>query len=381
MKVEFNKEILGQLLYRYSDKEHAINVKFPKIQKWKQGESSVTINQLSKLANYFHIPFGYFFLDKLPLIKYPVPHYRSGTSSPNTDFKPSDELLETIKIIEARQNWARDLRKEFNEKLDFAGSIALDTDIKEAAAKVRKALKIPIDWSKNEIFKKWGDRFGFLVSKAEEAGIFVAINGVVNNDNRRKLKVDEFRGFVLHDNYAPFIFINNNDFVSGKVFTIMHEIVHVFVGKSASFENKELLPSNAALEKFCDKVAAEFLVPENLLLEEWDKSGSNYEKLTSVFKVSRMVIARRLYDLEKIAKPDFDGAYKNFKSFSYEKKDLKTNGGNFYYTTAYRVGRSFFNLIYSSVKQDKILYRDAFRLTSLKPKTFDGYVNKILSKP
>jgi len=371
MKVDFNTEILDQLLSRHTEKAQVINNKFPKIFEWQKENDKPTLNQLTNLATYFNIPFGYFFLDKLPVIKYPVPHYRSGS---NDAFVPSDDLLETIRTIEERQNWARDLRKEFNEELPFANSITVNTDIKKAAEKVREILKVRINWSKDPSIKTWEEAFRFLIRKTEDAGIFVAVNGVVNNSTRRKLKVDEFRGFVLHDNYAPFIFINNNDFVSGKIFTIIHEVVHVLIGKSASFENKELLPANVEIEEFCNAVAAEFLVPENFLLREYEVVGKNYDHLSSVFKVSSLVIARRLYDLKKITKSEFESGYKKFKTYKSEKVAKVTNGGNFYNTAPYRIGRSFFNLIYSSVKEHKILYRDAFRLTSLTPKSFDGYV-------
>lgn len=75
-------------------------------------------------------------------------------------------------------------------------------------------------------------------------GVFVVMNGVVNNNNKRKLDVTEFRGFVLHDEYAPFVFINNNDAVSGKIFTLIHEIARILLGKTASFDLRHLQPAD-----------------------------------------------------------------------------------------------------------------------------------------
>jgi Zn-dependent peptidase ImmA (M78 family) len=375
MKVEFNTTILDQLLYKHTEKSNTIASKFPKIDEWKKEKSQPTIKQLINLANFFNIPFGYFFLEKLPIIKYPVPHYRSGKEE---NFVPSDELLEMIRTIEERQNWARDLRKDLSEVLPFANSITIDTPIKNATQKIREVLQVSEKWSNHDSIKTWNDAFRFLIRRTEEAGIFVAVNGIVNNNTRKKLKVEEFRGFVLHDNYAPFIFINNNDFVSGKIFTIAHEIAHILIGKSASFENKELLPASVGVEQFCNSVAAEFLVPENILSNEFERVGKDYKSLSNSFRVSQLVIARRLYDLKGITKPEFETAYKSFKTFKSEKTVKATNGGNFYNTATYRIGRSFFDLIYSSARQHKILYRDAFRLTTLTPKSFDGYVKNKL---
>jgi len=373
MKIDFNTTILNQLLYKHTDKLNKINSKFPKITEWQSDKSKPTLNQLVTLANYFNIPFGYFFLNKLPVVQYPVPHYRSGNGG---NFTPSDELMDTIRDIEERQKWARDLRKDFQEPLQFANSLTVNTDPKKAAQKVREILNVEENWSKDKTIKSWDDAFRFLIRQTEDAGIFVVCNGVVNNNTTRKLKVEEFRGFVLHDEYAPFVFINNNDFISGKIFTIIHEVIHILIGKSASFDNKELLPASEQTERYCDAVTAEFLVPESLLLREVRLVGNNYDKLSQNFRVSRIVIARRLFDLNRITKTEFDNAYKTFKSYKIEKVVKATNGGNFYNTATYRISKSFFNLIYSSVRQHKILYRDAFRLTSLTPKSFDGYVKR-----
>jgi Zn-dependent peptidase ImmA (M78 family) len=375
MQIDFNTKILGQLLYKHTDRVGELTRKYPKILEWEKEKDKPTLKQLAKLAVFFHVPFGYFFLDELPQIKYPIPHYRNGARSA---FKPSDELLATIRIIEERQQWAKELRKEFMKELPYVGSLTLNTNIKRAAQKIRELLKLSVHWSEVDIILTWEDAFRYLKTKVEDAGIFVAINGVVNNDTGRKLNVDEFRGFVLHDKYAPFIFINNNDFVYGKIFTIIHEVVHVLLGKSASFENKDLLPANDEIEKFCDAVAAEFLVPETLLNDQFERFGVDYEKLAKEFKVSRIVVARRLYDLKKIRKADFYSVYNNYKGSNIEKKKKEGEGGNFFYLAQNRIGRSFFNLIYSAVRQDKILYRDAFKITSLTPKTFDSYVKKFI---
>lgn len=375
MRIEFNTKILEQLMTKHTDKVGKLTQKYPKIKEWQKDESQPTLKQLAYIAHYFHVPFGYFFLDKLPEVKYPIPHYRNGAKG---TFRPSDDLLETISIIEGRQRWAIDLRKEFMTELPFVGSITLNTSIKSAAQKVRNLLNVSVHWSESDLITDWESAFKFLKNAVEDAGIFVSVNGVVNNENLRKLKVDEFRGFVLQDKYAPFIFINNNDFVTGKIFTIIHEVVHILLGKSASFENRELIPANSDIERFCDAVTAEFLVPESLLNDQIERVGINFQLLAREFRVSRMVIARRLYDLGQITKPQFTEAYNSFKSTNSEKKITDSDGGNFYYTTQYRLGKSFFNLIYSAVKQNKILYRDAFRITSLTPKTFDKYINKFI---
>jgi Zn-dependent peptidase ImmA (M78 family) len=230
-------------------------------------------------------------------------------------------------------------------------------------------------WAKK--VPSWTEALHLLISRSEQAGIFVVLNGVVNNNTRRKLDLGEFRGFVLYDDFAPFVFLNNNDVISGKIFTLIHEIAHVLVGKSASFDLRQLQPASNSTEEYCDKVAAEFLVPRNLLITQIHNFGVDYQGLAKVFKVSQIVIARRLLDLNQITHKEFFSFYEEY--ILKERKLSTTKGGNFYHTAPYRISKSFFNLIHNSVKQNKILYMDAFRLTGLKPRTFDEYVKKNLA--
>lgn len=375
MNIDFNTDILSELLIQNSDKAKIILNDFPKINQWSKLEAKPTYLQLVSLSKYFHIPFGYFFLDKIPKKNYPIPHYRTVEKG---NFQPSSELLYTIQTIEKRKEWASNILKEFKNPLPFADSISTKTDVNTAAQIIRNILKLPVDWANSEDLRSWKEAFFLLVKRTEDAGIFVVMNGFVGSTN---LEVSEFRGFILYDKYAPFVFINGNDFVTGKIFTIIHEIVHVLVGKSASFDFANLEPADNITEDFCDKVTAEFLVPKQLILTAYERMGNDYNSIAHTFKVSRIVILRRLLDLGKISKTDFNAAYISFKispTEQYQKN--KDSKGNYYNSAPYKISREFFKLVYTSVKTNKTLYRDAFKLTGLSPKSFDGYVTKYFSK-
>lgn len=373
MRVNFNREVLGKLLDQQSDRAMLISQKFPKYLDWKEDKAKPTIKQLSDLAKFFQIPFGYFFLRDIPNKVSPIPHYRTISRGP---FKPSGELLDTIRTVETRQVWAKSLLADQEYPLPFANALTERSDVNEAAELIRELLGVSPLWSHQEMIKTWEDAFRFLIVRAENAGIFVVVNGVVNNNTHRVLSIDEFRGFVLYDRFAPFIFINSNDFISGKIFTIVHEIAHILIGESASFDYQKLIPSHVDVEEFCDNVAAEFLVPEKLIGQKVKEVGKDYELLARFFKVSRVVIARRLLDIGLISKRQFFEDYQNFQTFSGERNKPSSPGGNFYNTAPYRISRSFFNLVYGGVKQNRILYRDAFRLTGLSPKSFDGFLKQ-----
>ncbi len=372
MKLDFNINILNSLLSQYPDRANNAFIKFPKLNKWIEEEDKPTLKQLVDISNFFKIPFGYFFLNEIPEKLYPIPHYRTIEDQ---IFQPSSELMDTIFTLKQRQEWAEDLLKELRtDKLPFAGSITTSTPIETAVKQVNAILGLPVNWAAQT--GSWTDAFHTLIEKAELAGIFVVLNGIVNLNTKRKLNVDEFRGFVLYNEYAPFVFINNNDAISAKIFTLIHEIAHILIGKSASFDLRQLQPASDDTEKYCNQVSAEFLVPAKKLTISIEQTGTDYKELARIFKVSQIVIARRLLDLDMIKRNDFFAFYNEYISKELKSKEQK--GGNFYNTAPYRISRRFFQLIYSSVKQNKILYRDAFKLTGLTPKTFDEYIIKNL---
>ncbi|MFO8066891.1 MAG: ImmA/IrrE family metallo-endopeptidase [Bacteroidales bacterium] len=365
VRVDFNTDILQELKEQKPDIWTMYAAKEPKLSQWATGEAKPTVNQLEKIAKKFHIPFGYFFLNELPERESPIPHFRTKEGD---TFKPSDNLLETIETLMRRQEWIEDILLDWGEeKLNFASSVTLDTPIEETVDIIRKILNIENGWARD--MPTWTNAFRFLRERTEEAKIFTVVNGVVNNNTRRKLDVNEFRGFVLYNDIAPFVFINNNDAISGKIFTIVHEIVHILLGKSASFDLRELQSSDNEIELYCNKCTAEFLVPKADLLKEFDQTGLDYNLLAGIFKVSSIVIARRLLDLGKITKKEFHEFYRDHIAQDY--KVQKGNGGNFYNTVPTRLSKRFISIITKAAHRNDILYRDAFKITGLKADTFD----------
>lgn len=344
--------------------------RFPKLPQWLNGQQYPTVNQLAELAKAVHVPFGYFFLNELPKKDHPIPHYRTlGQGS----FKPSADLSETIKIVQERQQWAKDMLIEMgNDPLPFGGSVTPDQGIEKTAELLQELLGLRSNWAESQV--SWSGALRHLVERTERAGIFVVINGCVGHNTKRPLDVKEFRGFVLYDEYAPFVFVNGKDAASARIFTLIHELVHVLLGKSASFDLRQMLPASDRTERYCDQVAAEFLVPQKTLKDLAINGNRDPQHLAKQFKVSPIVVARRLLDLELISKGQFFQFYDDYTQREFKKSDKP--GGDFYNNAPYRVSRKFFDLVHSSVRQNKVLYSDAFRITGLKPKTFDGYLKK-----
>lgn len=366
VKVELNIEHFKSILNQYPNKVIELKNKFRRLDIWLDGKDKPTFNQVGEVANFLNIPFGYFFLSELPESVYPIPHFRNDKTG---IFEPSEELKETVKILENRQTWLKEILLDYGHNpISFVGSIDVNTDIQLTVNSIKKNLKIS-DFKAND-FSNWQESLNYLINKTEDAGIFVVINGIVGNNTHRKLNINEFRGFVLNDEIAPFVFINNNDAKSAQIFTLAHELVHIWLGKSASFELRDMLAAEDQVELYCNKVAAEFLVPEEELKKKY-RSNISIEKLTFHFKVSRIVIARRLLDLDLISKDDFFNIYNSI--INIEKSKHKSTGGNYYKSIPFKLSRKFGDIIYRAAKTGKISYREAFKLTGMKPKVFDKY--------
>jgi len=196
---------------------------------------------------------------------------------------------------------------------------------------------------------------------------------VVENNTSRPIAVDECRGFVLVDEVAPFMFVNNADGKAAQMFTIVHELAHIWTGQSAGFDFRTLQPADDPNERLCDQVAAEFLVPETAFTEIWNEYR-NTKQVSRHFKVSEIVIARRALDMGFISKADFFAFYNEYHNREFAKK--QSPGGDFYATARKRLSVTFATHVHQAVKTGQLLYRDAYKLTSMKGDTFNTFFTK-----
>lgn len=345
----------------------------PRVQKWLDGDKNPTERQLEAFSKKVFLPFGYLFLSEPPTEKLPIPYFRSNGDKVD---KVSINIYDTILLLQQRQDWLKDYLKDNDfDDLPFVGRYKGSFDVEAIVNNIRKVLDLPENWATE--FSTWEDALNHLVETIETAGIITVFNGVVENNTKRKIPVEECRGFVLVDDLAPFMFINNGDFKSAQMFTIVHELAHIWTGHSAGFDFRKLLPADDPIEKLCDQVAAEFLVPETSFNEAWSKSNST-KPLARQFKVSEIVIARRALDTGKWSKSRFFEFYNEYKSREFAKKDRQSSGGDFFATTRKRLSVTFAAHINQALKAGKLLYRDAYKLTSLKGDTFEKFFAKHL---
>ena len=368
-----NSEIINWAITRAGNDLEEFYADNPDVLDWIEGKKKPTIKQLENFTHKVHVPFGYMFMNKPPKEEIPIPFFRTGASPRD---KVSLNVYHTIQIIKGRQNWLTNYLKESDyPDLDFVGKYNVNSDYKEIANDIRNTLKLPINWASK--LNSWEQTLDYLTIQIEEVGIIINFNGIVGNNTRRKILVEECRGFVLVNNKAPFLFINSADAKAAQMFTLIHEIAHIWIGESAGFDNKQMLPADDPTELLCDKVAAEFLVPEIFFKEKWNNS-QNIKYLSRVFKVSPIVIARRALDLNLISKPSFFDFYNNYIAEFKNKKESQSSGGNFYATAKKRISLRFASYVNNAVNENNLLYRDAYKLTSLKGNTYEKFINEYL---
>lgn len=348
--------------------------KFPRIQDWINGKHHPTLRQLEKFARTTLTPLGFFFLAEPPDEKLPIPHFRTlgdaGTRNPSPD------LIDTIRMMQRRQAWMREyLIEEGQEPLPFVASAKIGDQATEIAEAIRVTLGLDAEWAARQ--STWEDALRVLRESIDDVGILVVVNGIVGNSTRRKLDPKEFRGFVLVDEFAPLVFVNGSDSKAAQMFTLGHELAHVFLGSSAAFDLRGLQPADDPRERWCNLVAAEFLVPEQALRDFWHKASGDLDPFQIVarrFKVSVLVAARRALDLGLIDRNRFFDFYNEYQQLDKTKASTGP-GGDFYATQNYRVGKRFAATVARATYESKLLYSEAYHLTGLYGATFENYVS------
>lgn len=372
-RVAVNAKILDWALDRSGLTPPAVEHRFPKIRQWIAGQSRPTLRQLESLAKLTLTPLGFFFLDRPPVERLPIPYFR--TLGAEASFSPSPDLLETIQTMQRRQAWLREFLVDQGQgMLSFVGSANLDESPVRVGQRIRETLQIGARWAEES--PSWTEALRVLREASEEAGIMTVTNGVVGNNTRRKLDPEEFRGFVLIDEWAPLVFVNGADGRAAQMFTLAHELAHVFLGSSAAFDLREMSPADDRTEQVCNRVAAEFLIPEQEIRDLWPSVRGDPEPFHSVarrFKVSALVAARRALDVRLIRRQEFLAFYHDYLNDERRNAARRAEGGDFYANQNLRVGRRFASAVIRATREGKLLYGEAYRLTGLHGKTFDHY--------
>lgn len=343
----------------------------PLLNEWKRGVKYPTFNEIKTVSKKTRIPLGYFFLQRPPTETIRLMEYRTFA---NAEFDtPSRELVDTINDMENIVDWTRSyLESNHYEANPIVGVCKDLSDSMAIADTVRQLLELPVNW-----FEQTDNSFTYLRNKMSEKGVIIMMNGVVRENTHRPLNIKEFRAFTIIDEFAPLIFINATDSLNGRLFSLLHEFVHVCLGRDNLFNDLHPGRSTDSIETLCNAVSAEILVPATLFSSVWDEHASpklpiadTIKMVAKVFKCSQIVIARRAYDERKINRRLYDEIVQVAIEKYRQVFSIKKGGGNYYSTKATRIDRRLFSFIIDSIAQGRTLYSEAFRLTSTNRHTF-----------
>lgn len=377
-RVDIRPEILTWAIDRVGDiRRTYLYERFDKLESWISGEVKPTLKQLEAFAKSAYVPVGYLFLSEPPRETLPIPDFRTLPESRAS--RPSPDLLDTIYAMQRRQWWMRDmLVEEDADPLEFVGSARLTDDPGAVGREMRRLIGFEDGWAGR--VSTWQQAVTELRHAIEQLGIMAVINGVVGNNTHRKLEVEEFRGFALCDEYAPLIFVNGSDSKSAQMFTLAHELAHVWTGEAGVSGFETLLPRGTEVETFCDKAAAEFLVPEREMRTLWNQARRTAEPFRTVarrFKVSPIVAARRALDLRLVDREDFFTFYQSYVESERPSSTTGESSGDFYNNQNTRVGELFAVHVIRAAKEGRIGFKEAYDLTGLRGGSFQEYAVRL----
>ncbi len=351
--------------------------RFPKLTEWESRERAPTLKQLEDSARATHTPVGFLFLPEPPVEQVPIPDYR--TMGNFEVRRPSPELLDTIFACQQRQEWYRDFAQVNREDpVAFVGSLTTSVPVVEAAEQIRATLR----FDPGERGHTWSEALRTLVDRAEEMGVLVMVSGVVGANTHRKHDPEEFRGFSLVDRLAPVVFVNGADTKAAQIFTLTHELIHLLLGETALDDADLGAAPTSPVERWCNQVAAEVLVPLGPLRDALSPDVAVIDQLESLarrFKVSTLVVLRRVHDAGRLSWDEYQVAYQAELTRILEILGERSGaGGNFFNTQPARVSKRFARAVIVSTLEGQTLHRDAFQMLGLKKlSTFEELVSRL----
>lgn len=370
--VSVSPDLLRWACERSGKSEASLSARFPKLILWETGEAHPTLRQIEDFAKATHTPVGYLFLSEPPVERIPIPDFR--TVRDEQVGRPSPDLLDTLYACQQRQEWYRDFSRTTGvPPLPFVGSVQTTDDIVRTAAAMRHALGFDIQERRN--IPTWTEALRRFIELTDESGVLVMVSGVVGSNNKRKLNPREFRGFALSDDLAPLVFINGADTKAAQMFTLAHELAHVWLGKSALSDAEACAVPEHQVESWCNRVAAEMLAPLQQVRQEFAQRSplaDEISRLSRLFKVSTLVVIRRIHDAEFLGRDRFWQVYN--EELERLQATPRGSGGDFYLTQGTRLGKRFARAIITNTLEGRNSFTEAFRLLGVKKmSTFNDF--------
>jgi Zn-dependent peptidase ImmA (M78 family)/DNA-binding XRE family transcriptional regulator len=354
-----------------------VQVKAQRVEAWETGEASPTFRQAQRLAERLYVPFGYLFLSSPPTLNLPLPDLRTVSGEPRES--PSPDFLDLISDVIAKQEWCREyLESEDAQPIPFIGTFSRDDDADDIARDIRSYLSINARMRLTA--RNWEEFLRDFIRRAEDVGVLVMRSGIVGSNTHRHLSVEEFRGFAISDDIAPLVFINGQDAKNAQIFTLAHELAHLWIGESGvsnpNYQEQSFRQIND-IERLCNRVAAEVLLPKVDFQLRWQDglpTERNIQEIARRYRVSRITVLRQAFDQGKI---DSETYWEFFQSeIGRYKKGRADGGGDFYNNLTARNSATLTLALIGATLERRVSHRDAANLLNIRVGTLDSVVDK-----
>ncbi len=333
-----------------------------KYEAWESGEKFPTWIQLRNVSKKYKVPTAFFFMKNPPkyeLIPTLVNYRKLDRDSIYENNSPY--LIDNIHSSENRRSIFIELSEDMDEGIPSFERFEGKTSKHNLSSFIREKLDVSLDtqksWLKKDNRKDKG-HYNFLNNWKE---VITEKMGVLIFETY-DVDIGEMRGLCIYHDVVPIILLNGKDSVNGRIFSLFHELTHLLLGESAICGDD----LERDIEVFCNAVSGEFLVPENDLIENLNNMHADdlLKDLSDLYGVSEHVVLRRLLDLNKITKKDYD--LKTDYEFIPSSNKTKGNSGNYYRNMIKYNGRPFYSLVLSAYELGIINGSDFSKFTGLK---------------
>lgn len=376
VRVDVAPSVLSWALSVTRADEESLHRRF-KIDQWLSAETRPTLKQLQDFAKATGVPFGYLLLPQPPAWRLPVPDFREGFVGAPT---PSANLIAVLGQCQRRQDWYRDYALALGaQPLEFVGSAA-DLEPIEAGTRIRSALNFEVA----DRHGSWADTRKALLRAFEAIGGLTVATSMVENNTRRTLDENEFRGFALVDDLAPLVFVNTHQSLNGQIFTLGHEFAHVWRGASGIGNEDPRVDGQSAIERWCNAAASEVLVPETDLASRHSRVATTplteaLDTLARDFRCGTLVVLQALHRTGVRRIENYNAAYDAEVARLRTLSDATEGGGGDHYNNQpFRVGERLSRALIADALEGRTTLTEAMRLMSMKSAdTFDEYARRL----
>jgi Zn-dependent peptidase ImmA (M78 family)/transcriptional regulator with XRE-family HTH domain len=326
-----------------------------RLAEWEAGEGQPTLRQLRLLSKAYRRPTAFFYRSETPPEPPGMPDFRLVQEGA-LDGGDSPALRYEIRRARIRRETALEITALLGHEppaVDLAGR--REEGPEALGERIRRFLGVGVATQ-----FRWTDHYEALrewTRAAERNGVLAF--------QFSNVEVSEARGFSFSEHPLPAVALNGKDSPRGRIFTLFHELAHIALGRGGLCDLHDR-DQGPWLEPFCNAVAAEALVPRDVLVDlpelgahqgpEWD--DPTLAALSNRFMVSREVILRRLLTLRLTTAAFYEAKRAQFLE---DYRRQREEGGGFlqYYRRVLRDnGEAFTTLVLDAFDQKTISERD-----------------------